>query len=166
MSMRTDLIDAAPKATRMRTLDRAARAQTPDPQRCLDAAQFLFVQQAFRTAGGVASGDQVAYLLRERIEQPVSVVARWIVGRNVVSYEWRSQAMLPLFQFDLPKATLRPTVADVIHELKDVYADWCLALWFVEPNLWLDGATPLQTIELRPHAVLEAARADRWACSR
>jgi hypothetical protein len=165
-TMQTDFIDVATRATQVPTLGLATHTRTAGVQRCLAAEEFLFVQQSFRGAGGVASGDQVAYMLRERIEQPVSVVARWIVGREVVCYEWRSQTMLPLFQFDLSQAALRPSIAGVTRELRGVYADRCMALWFVEPNLWLDGATPLQMIELEPDAVLQAARADRWVANR
>jgi hypothetical protein len=127
--------------------------------------QHQFIQQAFRDAGGVASGDQIAYLLRDQLDQPISTVARWIVGRHVVSYEWRCQPMLPLFQFDLPRVAVRAPVAAVIRELRDAYTDCRLAMWFVEPNLWLDGARPVQLIEASPHAVLDAARADRLVAS-
>jgi hypothetical protein len=164
--MQTEFIDVATKALHVPVLNRATRAHAQGTQRCLAAEEFLLVQQAFRGAGGVASGDQMAYLLRERTEQPISVVARWIVGREVVCYEWRSQTMLPLFQFDLPQAALRPSVARVIRELRDLYTDSSLAMWFVEPSLWLNGAKPVQMIGTAPDAVLEAARADRWVASR
>jgi hypothetical protein len=80
--------------------------------------------------------------VRKRSEQPVSIIARWIVERLAVSFEWQSQTMLPMFQFDLPGLTLRPCVAEVVQELRDVFDGWDLALWFAESNAWLCGAAP------------------------
>jgi hypothetical protein len=34
--------------------------------------------------------------------KPISLVARWIISRTVISFGWRSQTLLPLFQFDEP----------------------------------------------------------------
>lgn len=162
--MPTTVLDVGSPATRFSTLVPKPRERTFGSS--LEDWQYSLIQQVFRTAGGVASGDQLAYLLREHLAQPISAVAHWIIGREVVCYEWRSQTMLPLFQFDMPRVALRPSVTAVIRELRDVYADWCLAMWFAEPNAWLDGATPIQLIGTSPHAVLDAARADRFVVAR
>jgi hypothetical protein len=139
----------------------ALHERIPALFRRVEDREYLLMQQAFRAAGGVVNGDQLAYLLRQRIEQPISAVARWIIGREVVSYEWCSQTMLPLFQFELPRVVLRSAVADVVHELRNVYTDRALAMWFVKSNSRLDGGTPIAIIETNPRAVLEAACADR-----
>jgi len=140
----------------------ASPERIPALFRRLEDRQYLVMQQAFRAAGGVVNGDQLAYLMRKRVDQPISAVARWIVGREVVSYEWRSQTMLPLFQFEMPRVVVRSTVACVIRELRELYTDWGLAMWFVDSNSWLHGAAPVTAIETDPCAVLEAARADRF----
>jgi hypothetical protein len=163
--MQTALADLASTAPQVPLANRASHERIPAAFRTLEDRQYLVMQHAFRTTGGVVCGDQLAHALRKRVEQPVSVVARWIVGREVVSYAWRSQTMLPLFQFDMPRVVLRSSAAGVIRELKDVYTDWGLAMWFVESNSWLDGATPLATIETDPSAVLDAARADRFVAN-
>lgn len=41
--------------------------------------------------------------------------------------------------------------------------DWELAHWFVQPNFWLAGAAPVDAISRDLFAVVQAARADRFA---
>ena len=59
--------------------------------------------------------------------------------------------MLPLFQFHMPSAAPRSSVTELVSELKDMYTDWELALWFVQSNAWLGGLAPVKAIE-RPRA--------------
>jgi len=124
--------------------------------------QFVAMVQAFRATGGVVCGDELACLLRRRSKQPISIVARWIVSRQVVSFEWQSQTMLPLFQFDPSDMALRPCVMEIVGELVDTYDDWGAAVWFASPNAWLDGAMPLKRVDTDTKEVLDAARADRF----
>lgn len=134
---------------------------TPTLQRRLEDRQFLVMESAYRSTGGLVSGDQLARLMRRRSQQPISMLARLIVSREVLSFEWQSQTMLPLFQFDLSTMGLRPNVNEIVRELSDVFDDWSLALWFAEPNMWLANSAPVQVIEVNANEVREAARADR-----
>jgi hypothetical protein len=138
------------------------RRPTPSFQQRLEDRQFLEMEQAFRASGGIASGDELAGRLRRCSEQPISVLARWIVERRAVSFPWQSQTLLPLFQFDLSTMTLRPAVIETVCELKDVFDDWDLAMWFARPNAWLSDSSPVNLIEVDAPAVLNAARADRF----
>jgi hypothetical protein len=124
--------------------------------------QFLFMQRAFGPSGGLISGDGLGRLLRVRAEQPLSMLARWIVRREVVAVDWRSCTMLPLFQFEPCAMTIRPRVTDVVKELTGVFDGWSLALWFAQPNAWLEERAPVDVIHLDPRTVLDAARADRF----
>lgn len=124
--------------------------------------EYREMQQAFRAGGGLANSDEVTRLLGVRTEQPISVLARWIVAHEVVSFEWNSRTMLPLFQFDLPAMTLRPEVAVVIRELAHVLSDWEIGLWFARPNAWLGDAAPIDSLASDPRGVHDAARADRY----
>ncbi|MDR6858518.1 hypothetical protein [Variovorax guangxiensis] len=124
--------------------------------------EFAAMERAYHRTGGLALGDELAQRLGERLEQPISVVARWIVSRTVLSFGWRSQTLLPLFQFDAKDMSLRPAVADVVRELVDVFDDWELAVWFAQPNGWLRYAAPVDAIGRDPSAVLCAARAERF----
>lgn len=128
----------------------------------LEDRQFLNMVRAYRATGGLANGDEVARLLRKRSEQPISMLARWIVDRSVVSIVWQSQTLLPLFQFDLADMSLRSGTSAVIRELVDAFDDWEIAHWFAQPNTWLDGAAPVDNMASDQSAVLSAARADRF----
>lgn len=132
------------------------------PANRIEDRQFLSMTQAFGRAGGLTSGDAVARLLRKRSDQPISMLARWIVERTIVSVEWQSQLLIPLFQFDQRDMSLRPCVAQVVQELRSVFDDWELALWFTQPNIWLRDAAPVDVVQRETAAVLEAARTDRF----
>jgi hypothetical protein len=116
----------------------------------------------YRRTGGLVNCDEAALLLRRHREQPISVLARWIVARAVVSFSWQSQTLLPLFQFDLCDMSLRHGAAEVIGELSGVFDNLDLAAWFTEPNAWLANAAPVDALETDQPAVLQAARADRF----
>ena len=117
---------------------------------------------AFSDIGGVVNGDALASLLRGGTEQPISLLARWIVQREVISFSWHSQTLLPLFQFDLETLQVRPGVPEVIAELREAFDDVELADWFARPNSWLQGSTPANRFGSDLPAVLQAARADRY----
>lgn len=124
--------------------------------------ELVTMLTAYRPVGGVLSGDDLAAILRSHHPQPISVVARWLVRRSILSFGWRGQALIPLFQFE--RATMCPRVEAlaVIRELKDAFNDWELALWFATPNAWLDNACPVTKVCSEPGAVLRVARADRY----
>src|SRR5258706_1428024 len=86
--------------------------------------QLLAMDRGFSRTGGIACGDEVASMLRKHSDQPISTLARWIVGRTVVSFESQSQLLLPLFQFDLSDMSPRIGVIEVIRELSNAFDDW------------------------------------------
>ena len=53
-------------------------------------------------------------------------------------------------------------MAPLQDELRPVFDDLELALWFVTPNDWLGGARPAFAMHHSLPAVLQAARADRF----
>jgi hypothetical protein len=129
-------------------------------QRC--AASMLGV---FRTTGGLLSADFMAVLLRRHSDQPLSRLAHWIVRREVLTVPTCGHNCLPMFQFDPITLTVRPAVRDAIAELKDVFDNAELLAWFAEPNPWLDGRPPAQTVRGQPGAVVQAARSDRFVAT-
>ncbi len=143
-------VPAVPPARAARGLTFRAAAAPP----CL--------HRAYQDIGGLVTGDALIALLRENCSQPISLLARWIVERRVVSLDAGGQRWLPLFQFD--PDTLRPRrgVEAVICEFCGVYDDTELAQWFATPSPWLDDARPAALMARDPTAVLEAARADRF----
>jgi hypothetical protein len=139
-----------------------ARRGLPALLQTTEDFQYREMERAFHSTGGIVSSDEVTDLLRAHTSQPISVLARWIVAHNVLSFEWRSCTMLPLFQFDLHTMTVREAVADVIRELVPAITDWDAALWFSQPNAWLGNSAPVDVIDVNARAVFEAARAERY----
>jgi len=149
-------VDAAQPASRSR-LRPAPSCWTADAD-----ARASEVLDAFRRTGGLVSGDELTFLLRGRNSQPISMLARWIVNRRVVSFGWHGEYLLPMFQFDRADMTVRRPVAAILDELEGAFDDWDLATWFALPNTWLADDSPVDLLWLDPRAVLQAARADRF----
>lgn len=116
----------------------------------------------FAASGGVATGTDVADRLRDAVAQPVSVLARWIVQRQVIAFSSGGEMLLPLFQFDFVHGCVRGGIASALAELADVMTDDEVASWFDRPNGWLNGAAPAQVLQSDARGVIDAARADRF----
>jgi len=134
----------------------ARRLETPELE------QFATMQRAFLSCGGFVSAQEVTSRLRCLSDQPISKLARWIVSRGVVSIPWRAQTLMPTFQFDFTDMSIRPVCTDALAELRDVLNDWEVAVWFAEPNVWLNGRTPASLVEHGRNELVQAARADRF----
>jgi hypothetical protein len=132
------------------------------PWRADADARASEVVDAFRRTGGLVSGDELTLMLRQRTSQPISMLARWIVERRVVSFGLRGEYLVPMFQFEGPSMAVRRSVSAVLAELKGVFDDWDLATWFALPNDWLGERSPVRALPIDPYAVLQAARADRF----
>ena len=132
--------------------------------------QWLSTCAAFADTGGMASGDELAQRLIESAShaggasdlQATSLVARWILSRAVVKVLGPHGWMLPMFQFDLATATLKPSMAPVLSALRGVFDDAELALWFVSSNQWLKGDRPAMVMHKNLPGALHAACADRY----
>lgn len=155
-----------PDAPAPRVVAPAAGLAPLFPNTRADASGRLFeMQHAFRSTGGVITGDALTGVLRRRSDQPLSLLARWIVNRDVVSFEAHGQTWLPMFQFDPATLSVVRSVKQVIGELRDVFDDWELTEWFASPNSWLDGVTPANALASDADAVVQAARADRFVAA-
>jgi hypothetical protein len=133
--------------------------------RRLDDRQFLAMSRAFAGQGGWVSGDEMARRLRCLRNQPISVLARWIVKREIVNIARHSRILIPVFQFSSHELQVRPVVRAVLAEFEGVFDDWEIAAWFAAPNVWLHEQRPLDLAARDDAAVIDAARADRFvAC--
>jgi hypothetical protein len=124
--------------------------------------EFFAMTRAFGRTGGMSHGDEIARRLSSHSEQPISIVARWIVNKEALAFGWNHQMMLPLFQFDACSMRLRSGVPEILSELSDVFDDWGCALWFAQSNAWLADRLPVDLVETHAAAVLDAARLDRF----
>ena len=123
------------------------------------------VSLAYASRGGVASGDEIARMLRPYLTQPLSTLARWIVGRAVVSFSWRERTLVPLFQFNRGDMSIRAGVREALTELAPAFDEWESAAWFIEPNRWLGGAAPADVLGRDLATLVDAARADRFVAT-
>lgn len=143
----------------LRVVSPVARVATPaTPAKSLERS----IDCEYLRRGGLARGDELLNLVRTRCDQPISRVARWIVGREVLQYRSGADIVFPLFQFDLSDMSILDPVRDVIAELTSVLDDSELAQWFVRPNLSLNGAAPADALRREPQSVVDAARVDRF----
>jgi hypothetical protein len=165
------LAPVAPVLERRPLLNEAGAAQSAWRSRLWTSASFCPIDadprasevlHAFRRTGGLVNGDELTFLLRGRTSQPISMLARWIVERRVVSFGWHGERLLPMFQFDRADMTVRRPVSAILDEFEGTFDDWDLATWFALPNAWLAHDAPVDALALDPHAVLQAARADRF----
>ena len=115
----------------------------------------------YRAFGGVAPSAEIA---TRRPLDGISRLARSIVLREVISYEWRGDHWLPRFQFEGSDLLVSEEAGILIAELSVALDDWELARWFVAPNAWLHHRTPLQTMREDFDHVHDAARILRFAC--
>jgi hypothetical protein len=114
-------------------------------------------------AGHIVDGHELVRRLRIRESQPISVVAKLLVNRQLLSFSWRGQFILPLFQFCQPDMSVLPAVGDVLAELGTAFDNEDASIWFCRANSSLANATPMDTIERDPGAVIAAARMDHFA---
>lgn len=140
-------------------------ADTSAAPKSVDGERLGRMQRAFCPTGGVLSGDAFSLLLRERCDQPISLLARWIVRRQVVSFEAYGQRWLPIFQFERDTLCVNASTRGLILEMQDVFDDWELTEWFATPNVWLDGDCPAQALASAPRRVYDTARADRFVAA-
>jgi hypothetical protein len=122
-----------------------------------DDARLTALMTGFDELGGVASSDEVVGLMRPHWRQPISMLARWIVTRQLVTFTWKTQLLMPLFQFERPRMAPLEGVVDVVRTLTGVLDDEGIALWFVQPNANLEDARPLDVVVANPIAVFVAA---------
>ena len=118
--------------------------------------------QHFHSSGGVVTGGEIAERLRPVFSQPVSLLAHWIVDRQVLTFSCCSGLMFPVFQFDFLRGCVHNGVVRAVSELSGALIDDEVARWFVQPNGWLSGATPADSFACQAPAVVAAARADRF----
>lgn len=140
----------------------AERAAVPALLQSVRASQYRAMEAAFRATGGVASSDELVFRLRRHASQPISRLARWIVDRHVIGFEWQGHTLLPLFQFEPDTLTPRAGVTTLIRELVPALSDWEIAVWFAQPNVWLDGQAPADVVLRDVSAVFNAALAERY----
>ncbi|MDO8284194.1 MAG: hypothetical protein Q7T69_04230 [Rhodoferax sp.] len=124
--------------------------------------QFMALLDAYRNTGGLARAQEVFTMYRSRHGADVETLARWIVRREVISFDWQSKVWVPLFQFDRTTMTLQPGLNSILAALNPIHGPQEMAAWFAQPSRWLMEQAPADVFGTDPHAVLKAACTDRF----
>jgi hypothetical protein len=124
--------------------------------------QLADLQLRYQASGGLVRTEHLVELMRRNVEQPISQLARWIVGREVIHMPASASMWFPLFQFNPGCGCVRRELNSVLVELAPVFDDEELVSWFAQPNITLGGALPADLLPSSPNEVRRAARLDRF----
>jgi hypothetical protein len=133
------------------------------PSRRREDVALAELIDGYSVHGGLASTDELIFQMRPHWRQPISILAKWIIGRKVVSFMSRTQFVLPIFQFVRPRMTPNEAVCDCSIELGDFLDVEAFAAWFVRPCRWLGQRMPVDLLLSDPDAVVDAAAKTRVA---
>lgn len=123
---------------------------------------FITMLSQYHASGGLVCGDTLGRLLDDWQRGDFISLARLIASNEIFSFRWHGQSWIPMFQFELRDLSVKSGPRRVLAELKPVFDDWELAVWFIQPNSWLQTKRPLDLLDADLAGVLEAARADRF----
>lgn len=121
-----------------------------------DAAHLQLVT-LYSGQGGVCPPEELVGRMRPHWQQPVSLLAKWIAGRKLVSFSWRAQLLVPLFQLVRPTMAPSQAIAECSRGLGELVDDEGFAEWFVRPCMWLGNKMPVELLLDQPDAVIRAA---------
>lgn len=124
--------------------------------------QFMALLDAYRNTGGLARAQEVFTMYRARHGADVATLARWIVRREVISFDWQSKVWIPLFQFERTTMTLQPGLNCILTVLNPIFHAEEMATWFAQPSRWLLDQAPADMLGTDADAVLKAACTDRF----
>ena len=129
------------------------------------ASDFEALRAAYRATGGLADGDDFARLLEDRQCGDCVSLARLIASRAVFGFPWHGRFWIPMCQFDRRDLSVRTSTRRIVEELMPPYDGWEMAAWFVQPNAWLNGSSPLDGIDSDAGQVLKAASVERFVAT-
>ena len=124
-----------------------------------------FIDQARRNAEAraafmqdyeVLDADQMHELFGSKARNRSALAARWRSDKKIFAVQRGGRFLYPAFQFDA-QGLPRKVISKVLAALGDAVGGWQTALWFVTPNGWLNGKKPVDLLERKPDAVLDAA---------
>ena len=72
---------------------------------------------AYQKAGGAFTSDEFIRLLRKHFGQPLSMLARRIVARELLTFSWRGETFIPMFQLEPVTRSTRSDVLVLLAEL-------------------------------------------------
>lgn len=132
---------------------------TPVDQR---DATFVAMLPAFRTTGGIATGEEIKQRIGQRQTGGSSRLARSIAAGELISFEWNATLWLPLCQFDLYTMEMDRGAEEIVQELASIMDGWEITQWLATPHPALHDKLPVDLLRTNRGATLNAARLDRF----
>lgn len=126
---------------------------------------FAALATAYQPSGGIFRAEDLVRLEALGDGKARAELIGSITSGQILSFQWRQSYWVPIFQFEIGGTLQKDCARQVILELADTFDDWEKVVWFVQPNVWLDGARPLELMERRLPEVMHAARADRFVAA-
>ena len=126
---------------------------------------FAALASAYRSSGGIFRAEDLVRLEALGDGKAQAELIGSITSGQILSFQWRQSYWVPIFQFEIGGTVQKDCARQVILEFADTFDDWEKVVWFVQPNVWLDGARPLELMERRLPDVMHAARADRFVAA-
>lgn len=126
---------------------------------------FAALALAYQSSGGIFRAEDLVRLAALGNGKDRTELIRSITSGQILSFQWRQSYWVPIFQFEIGGTVQKNCARQVILELTDTFDDWEKVVWFVQPNVWLEGARPLELMERQLPDVMHAARADRFVAA-
>lgn len=145
---------------------REAPPPSPDLGDAPSEAGMQALGRICRASGGIARGDDLGRLLEDCHCGHFVDLARLIVRREILAFDWRGSLWVPMFQFDLRDLSVHPAMRRVLAGVDAAVDGWTLAVWFAQPHGAMQGRRPLELLNLEPETVVRAARADHPVAQR
>ncbi len=124
---------------------------------------FTALCEAYAKTGGVACGDDLAALMADYGPAATNHrLARLIADEDLFYFQWRGSKWIPMMQLHLDDLSINRSIRQTRRELGADRDGWEAACWFVCPNDWLSGQRPVDLVDRDVHAVVQAARTDRF----
>jgi len=130
-----------------------------------DQDNFAALALAYQSSGGIFRAEDLVRLAALGDGKDRAKLIGSITSGQILSFQWRQSYWVPIFQFEIGGTVQKNSARQVILELDDTFDDWEKVVWFVQPNVWLAGAKPLELIERQLPEVMHAARADRFVAA-
>lgn len=126
---------------------------------------FAALASAYQSSGGIFRAEDLVRLAALGDGKDRAELIGSITSGQILSFQWRQSYWVPIFQFEIGGTVQKNSARQVILELADTFDDWEKVVWFVQPNVWLEGAKPLELMERQLPEVMHAARADRFVAA-